>query len=74
MLILHGDPGVDGDGITREGMHLYLFYCLFFLEERSMDFLEEQLETERNPDLEFNEDVRLGKIGESTGRKLCRRT
>ena len=39
-----------------------------------MDFLEEQLETERNPDLEFNEDVRLGKIGESTGRKLCRRT
>ena len=40
-----------------EGFNVYLFYCFFYIEERILDVLKDQLGVERDPNLEVNKDI-----------------
>ena len=40
-----------------EGFNVYLFYCFFYIEERILDILKDQLDVERDPNLEVNKDI-----------------
>ena len=40
-----------------EGFNVYLFYCFFYIEERRIDVLNDQLGVERYTDLEVNKDI-----------------
>ena len=41
----------------ERGMHFSVFYCLCYVEEISMDILEEQIPEERDPHLNEEEDI-----------------
>ena len=41
----------------RESFNVYLFYCFFYIEERRIDVLKDQLDIERDPNLEVNKDI-----------------
>ena len=45
-------------------MYLSVFYCLFYAKYRSTDMLEDQVAEERYPELNEEEDFRLGAIRE----------
>ena len=36
---------------------MYLFYCFFYIEERIIGVLKDQLGVERDPNLEVNKDI-----------------
>ena len=40
-----------------EGFNVYLFHCFFYIEERRIDVLKDQLGVERDPNLEVNKDI-----------------
>ena len=52
MLTIDRCPVDEVDCIFEDGIHFYVFYFLYFLKERYMDMLEEQLRSERDTDLE----------------------
>ena len=43
----------------ERGMHLSLFYCLFYVKEISTDMFEEQASEEIDPYLNEEEDIRM---------------
>ena len=45
-------------------MYLSMFFCLCYDTDRSTDMLEDQVEGERDPDLNEEEDIRLDEIRE----------
>ena len=55
-----------------EGFNIYLFYCFFYIEERRLDALNDQLGVERYPNLEVNKDFLFLMIGENTKGVLLR--
>ena len=50
-----------------KGLYLSVFCCLCYVADISIDMLEDQMEEERDPDLNEEEDSRLDAIGESIG-------
>ena len=53
-----------------KGMHLSVFYCLFYLKGVSTDILEEQVLEERYLDLNEEEDIILDAIREKHWRDV----
>ena len=58
-MTIDGDPGVEEPCMFERGMHLSLFYCLFYVKEISTDMFEEQASEEIDPYLNEEEDIRM---------------
>ena len=54
-----------------KGMYLSVFYCLCYVTYISTDILEEQVEEERDPYLNEEEDIILDKIREEHWRDIA---
>ena len=59
MFIIDGNPVFEEGGMDGYGIYLYVFCYLYFIKERTMDKLEEQLNMDRDPNIEINEDIRI---------------
>ena len=49
LLIIDGDPVCEGDGMFEKGVHLYIFYCLCFVEDISENIAEKQVMEDTYP-------------------------
>ena len=55
LLTIYGDPVFERDGMFVKGMHLSIFYFLFFVEDVSVNILDKQAMEERDPYLEWED-------------------
>ena len=58
MFIIDGESVFEESGIYGNGMYFSGFFKCF-MNERTMDMLEEKLREERYPNIEMNKDARL---------------
>ena len=56
LLTIIGDPVCKGYGMIEKIVYFSIFYFLCFVEEISMDMVEEQVMEETEPDLKGEED------------------
>ena len=58
-LTIDRGPFFERYGMNKEGMYLFIFYCLAFISYRAVNMLEERSREDRDPNLEMEEDLRL---------------
>ena len=62
LLAINGDTEVGKPFMFVKGVYLSLFYCLIYDTYISIDMSEDQVEEERDPDLNDKYDIRLDEI------------
>ena len=62
LLPFNGDPEIGEPCMFGKGVYLSVFYCLCCAKDIYTDMLEDQVEEERDPDLNEEEDIRLDAI------------
>ena len=63
-MAINGYPEVVEPCMFVKDMYLSVFYCLCYDMDLSTDMSEDQVDEERDPDLNEKEDIRLDEIRE----------